>query len=65
MFDLGPWHPRFKFDNNLLNKHFLQLVFFSKVQSILSRENCRGGGGLLFQVGRWRRWILKLLKLVD
>ena len=46
MYDQGPWHPQFKF-NNLFNKHYFSLAsFFSKVQCILSRENCRGVGGL-------------------
>ena len=56
MFDLGPWHPRFKFDNNLLNKHFLQLVFcflncklFCRVKTVEVEVDCYfklvGGGG--------------------
>ena len=51
MFDQEPWHPPVRF-NNVFNKHFLQQVFFAKVQRNLLRENCRGGGGLLFKVGR-------------
>ena len=39
--------PKSKF-NNFFSKHFPKLVFF---QSILSRKNWRGGGGLLFKIG--------------
>ena len=54
MYDQGPRHLWFKF-NNLFNKHFSLLGFF---KSILSRENWRDGGGLLFKVGN-----LKLFKV--
>ena len=59
MYDQEPKHPRFNF-NNLFNKHFPKLIFF---KSILSRENWRDGGGLLFKVGRWWSWNLKLLQV--
>ena len=62
MYHQGPKHPRCKF-NNFVIQAFSLAIFFSKVQCILSREDCRGGGGLLFKVGRWWRWILKLFKV--
>ena len=43
----GAGAPQFKF-NNLFNQHFPMLFFF---KNISSRENWRGGGGLLFKVG--------------